>query len=247
MKADNDNPNAPEAWENYFKDGWEKNQGRLQTRLFAKYWLETVALPAEARTLLDVGCAMGDAAPEIHERYPHLKITGCDVSPEALVKARESYGAFASFESWGFDDIHGQYDIIYCSNTLEHFVNHVDIAAALLEHCRWLHVLVPYNELRDGQPLKPVPGEYHVATFLEDSFDDLKRRGLASNIRHWLHPCPIAWSRVPGPVYIGPREAGPPRHDPMWKRLLRPIARRLGWGRKRARSLEIFYEITRVR
>ena len=226
MRVSPINKNTVETWESYFQADWEKNAGRRQTALFARYFLDTVRLPPEAKTLLDVGCGMGDALPEIHARYPHLKLKGCDVSANALEKARQSYGGIADFEEWGFDDIEGHYDVIYCSNTLEHFENHVDIAAGLLAHCRWLYILVPYMELKDGKRLTVDPGEWHVATFDERTFDPLLKRAAATKVRHWLHPCPIAW--------------GPPP-APLWKRAARKVKNTLLGRPPRA---EIFFEVT---
>ena len=72
--------NTTQRWEDYFRHGWEQNNGRSQTHLFARHFLKRVRLPPWARTLLDVGCGMGDAMPEFYARYPNLRLTGCDVS-----------------------------------------------------------------------------------------------------------------------------------------------------------------------
>jgi SAM-dependent methyltransferase len=193
------NKNTKETWEAYFKDGWERNNGRQQTRLFCRFFLETVPLPASARSLLDVGCGMGDALPEFKERYPHLQLTGCDVSTYAIEKARESYGDLAQFETWSFEQISGHFDIIYCSNTLEHFDNYLDIARQLLARCDWLYVLVPYLQFKEGKPIKPGPGQWHMATFSKGSFDPLRSSGCAKKIKSWIRYTPGAWGNGPVP------------------------------------------------
>jgi len=223
-----DNKNTAETWESYSHDEWEKNRGRAQTRLFARYFLETVRLPVEHGTVLDVGCAMGDAAPEFHERYPDLKFTGCDVSDNAIQRAKDDYGNIASFEKWSFSEIRGHYDIIYCSNTLEHFENSLTIAESLLTRCRWLYILVPYLELRDGKRLQTDKSEWHVATFDERSFESLHLAGKARRIRYWLHPCPIAWG---------------PRPTPWLRRVARAVRDRLMGRARQPRLMEIFFEI----
>ncbi len=192
--------NVKESWEAYFQDGWEKNGGRQQTRLFAHYFLRTVRLPNCAESLLDVGCALGDALLEIHRYYPHLRLYGCDISRNATEKARETCGNIAAFYNWDFDQIEGHFDIIYCSNTLEHFENYLDIARGLLTHCRFLYVLVPFLELSGGKPLRAEPGEWHVATFDKHSFDPLVRQGLAQHIRSWVRHTPGAWGTGPIPL-----------------------------------------------
>lgn len=193
MKPSDTPVNSPQFWELYFEQNWEKNDGRMQTRLFAKYFLEKMELPTGVTTLLDVGCGMGDAAAEFHARYPELQITGCDVSAQALAKAQESYGAFATFRQWTFEQIEGRYDAIYCSNTLEHFENHMEIASKLLERCDHLFVLVPYMELRHGKRLTPRADEQHVATFDRRSFDALQRSGAAASIESVVTRAPGAW------------------------------------------------------
>lgn len=194
------NKNTRETWEGYFEDGWEKNRGRRQTQLFAAYFLDTVRLPRSAQTLLDVGCAMGDALPIFREYYPDLELRGCDISSRAIEEARASFGNIATFHTWGFEDIRGSFDVIYCSGTLEHFENNLDIVRGLLRHCRWLYALVPYMEMRHGMRLKPEPGQWHVATIDASTFDPLLREGLVKRVRHWIHPCPVAW----GPPSPGP-------------------------------------------
>lgn len=206
------NRNTRATWEGYFADGWERNRGRQQTWLFARYFLDTFRLPESTRTLLDVGCAMGDALPAFHARYPALELHGCDVSSAAIDQARACYGEIATFHVWGFEEIQGCFDVIYCSNTLEHFENYLNIARQLLTHCKRLYILVPYLELgENGRPLEPADGQWHVATFDAASFDPLMREAKVSRIRHWLHPCPVAWGparpEAPrGGVYPHPAE-----------------------------------------
>jgi cyclopropane fatty-acyl-phospholipid synthase-like methyltransferase len=185
--------NTPEFWEAYMAEQWDANSGRQQTRLFAKYFLDAVQLPKEAKTLLDVSCAKGDGMPEFHARYPNLKLVGQDISELAIQEAQKSYGEIAEFRVAGFEDISEDYDVIFCSNTLEHFENYLEIAEGLLKFCTWLYILVPYRELRRGTQMI----DQHVATFDKRSFDTLLKRGAASGIRHWVRYTPGAWGSGP--------------------------------------------------
>jgi trans-aconitate methyltransferase len=187
------NINTEEFWESYMKNNWDQNMGRRQTQLFAHYFLETVKLPDQARSLLDASCAMGDALPEIRRRYPGLQLFGHDVSEMAIREARKAHGQIATFRVAGFENLREHFDIIYCSNTLEHFERYLDIVDHLLGFCDWLYVQVPFKELRNGKALTVVPGEQHVNTFYEDSFNGLINRGSASAIRHWVRFTPGAW------------------------------------------------------
>jgi hypothetical protein len=188
--------NSPEYWEDYMAHEWDANSGRNQTRLFAKYFLEAVELPSGAKTLLDISCAKGDAMPEFHARYPSLELYGTDISSVAIEEARRSYGEIAQFDVAGFEDLSRRYDIIFCSNTLEHFENNLEIAEQLLGFCGVLYILVPYMQMRRGQRLRPEPGMHHVATFDERSFDPLLKRS-ACEIRSWIRYTPGAWGNGP--------------------------------------------------
>jgi len=192
--------NSLEFWDRYAREHWERKQGREQTRLFALYFLEVVDLPLRSGSLLDMGCAMGDAVVEFHQRCPNLAYTGMDPVPYFIEKAREAYGSIASFKIGGFDDLAETYDIIYCSNTLEHFSNYLEIAQKLLSHCRWLYVMGPYKEMRHGRHLSlQNPADQHVVTFTKQSFSELLPDPCAAK-RHWIRRTPIAWDDGPAPV-----------------------------------------------
>jgi Methyltransferase domain len=189
------NPNTRERSEFVFTEGghWEKNRGRDQTRRFAEFFHKCVHIPWSSFSVLDVGCALGDALPVWHEKYPSAELHGCDVAETAVRRCQETYGGIARFFRASFEEVQGFWDAIYCSNSLEHFEQHVDIAEALLLQCKVLFVLTPFGELRDGSPMQPDGGEYHVATFWRNSFDALIRRDKASRIETLIMGCPRAW------------------------------------------------------
>jgi SAM-dependent methyltransferase len=230
MRLGTNSKNSKSNWDAYFQDEWERRDGRLQTRLFARYFLETVRLPRSARTFIDVGCAMGDGLPEIHRHYKNLRLHGCDISKRAIEQARQDYGHIAAFHQWGFEDIKGDFDIIYCSNTLEHFTQYIDIARALLSHCRWLYILVPFRETVEGRD------QWHVASFDKGSFDSLLMEGRVRSVRMWLHSCPGAWSP----------------HESMHVRCRRAIWQAACRLRRKTfpiapRKMQIFYELEAAR
>jgi SAM-dependent methyltransferase len=189
------NPNTRERSEFVFAEGghWEKNTGRDQTRRFAEFFHQNVRIPWDSFSVLDVGCALGDALRVWHEKYPSAELYGCDVAETAARRCQERYGGIARFFRASFEELQGFWDVIYCSNVLEHFEQHVEIAEALLLRCKVLFVLSPFGELRDGNPLKPNGEEYHVATLYRDSFDALVRRDRASRIETLIMGCPGAW------------------------------------------------------
>ena len=196
-----------EVREDYMANRWDAAGGRQQTRLFAKYFLETVRLPEASKTLLDVGCAKGDAIPEFHRRYPQLKLFASDISEVAIGDARSSYGHLAEIKIHGIDEVSGHYDIIYCSNTLEHFGNYLDVAADLLKHCKWLYILTPYQETSGGKPLVADGPGYvsrHVVTYRDDSFNPLIDREEALSVESKVFYAPIAWGKGPTPWWKKP-------------------------------------------
>jgi SAM-dependent methyltransferase len=189
------NPNTRERSEFVFTEGghWEKNKGRDQTRRFAEFFHQNVRIPWVSFSVLDVGCALGDALRVWHEKYPSAELYGCDVAQTAVKRCQERYGGIARFFRASFEEVQGFWDAIYCSNALEHFEQYVEIAEALLLRCKVLFVLTPFGELRDGSHLQANGEEYHVATFYRNSFDPLVRQGEASRIETLIMGCPRAW------------------------------------------------------
>jgi len=172
--------NSEEGNDNHFQPGglFDLNNGSQQTRLFAEAFHRHVKVPLAADfSLLDAGCALGDALPVWRKYYPHARLHGCDFSAVAIRRCQEVYGDVASFFRASFKDISAYYDVIYCSNVLEHFSDYLRIAEILLHHCSILYVLVPYMELRNGKPLSPESGYYHKTTFHPSSFDALNLSG----------------------------------------------------------------------
>lgn len=190
------NPNSRGHHEVAYTPGgvWDQNQGRRQTRLFAEYFHRHVKVPLSGTfTVLDVGCGLGDALPVWHQHCPEARLYGCDVAQSAVDRCTESYGKIASFFRASFEEIQGNWDVIFCSNTLEHFEQHVEIAQLLLGMCKILYVMTPYRETRNGQPLTPSTGQFHVVTLDESSFSALERSGMAT-IETKVIRAPGAWS-----------------------------------------------------
>lgn len=183
-------------WERYFAVGgdWERHGGRQQTRVFAEHFVRRANLPASGTfSLLDAGCALGDALASFGASFPQASLHGLDFSSTAISRARQSLGDKVHLAQGDLESVRGLFDAIYCSNTLEHFADVHHKTRHLIRHCRRLFVMVPFRELRDGQPLRPNPTQHHQHTFERDSFDFLLREGLASHIDTSVFACPGAW------------------------------------------------------
>ena len=196
-----------EWWENYFAEGggWEKNGGREQSRLFAEHFVRLLKIDRQSSfTLLDVGCALGDSIEVFSRTFPNARLKGLDFSATAVARCRTQFGHLAAFEIGDIDSVVGQFDFIYCSNTLEHFHNYIDKARSMAAHCQRLCVLVPYKELHDGRPLQPRSSEHHQATFYDESFDALMNEGVARQIDRFVFSAPGAWGWTPSDKIMQP-------------------------------------------
>lgn len=211
-----------DQWDAFFRKGgqWEANRGRRQTRLFAEAFCRHTHMKLEDhQSLLDSSCALGDAVPVFSRHFPKAELYACDFSTEAIERCKEEYGNIASFFTSSIEEISGTYDVIYSSNTFEHFVDYKEKARALLEHCRYLCILVPYNENRFGKDLEYDQHFHHVVTFREGSFDFLCEEARASMFhRPAVFTVPRAWSWSLGQRIVQ-------THKNMVRRLLnRPVA-----------------------
>ena len=180
----------------YFKENgaWEQEDGKKQTELFARYFDQIITLPTGKFTLLDVGCALGQAAVFFARRYPEATVSATDISDVAISRGKAQYGDMVNFFTEEIGRINGQYDVIYCSNVLEHFHDFTQKTLHLATCCRRLCIMVPYNQRQRGRRLVPDASNFeHQYSFYEDSFDFLLDEGLATGIETAFHPCPVAW------------------------------------------------------
>jgi SAM-dependent methyltransferase len=147
-------------------------------------------------SLLDSSCALGDALPIFNKHFPKVQLYACDFSTEAIQRCKERFADLASFFTASLEEIPDVYDVIYSSNTLEHFCDYKEKARTLLQHCRYLCILVPYDERsKCGKDLEYGPYCHHVVTFREHSFDFLLDEGLAKKIHQpKVFAVPKAWS-----------------------------------------------------
>jgi SAM-dependent methyltransferase len=183
-------------WEEYFTHdgGWESNGGRQQTRIFAENFTTRIQLaPNTPFSILDAGCALGDAIKHFSKVYPQASIYGIDFSKTSIYRCKNELGDIATFSVSDIGEIEEHYDIIYCSNTLEHFSDFEDKARDLALHCNRLCILVPFNELNDGKPLIPCVQQHHQHTFKLDSFDFLVQEDLSQEIKTHVFSCPGTW------------------------------------------------------
>lgn len=144
--------NSKKYWDVRFVNDWESNHGREQTKFFAgiavdnlPHWLVN-NINTNKYTVCDVGCAEGDAVPILNNKLYKAKVCGIDFSEEAILKAKKNYPNY-EFQQGAIEGIEKNYDVLFCSNVLEHFVNPFDMLENMLNKTnKHLILLVPFQE-----------------------------------------------------------------------------------------------------
>lgn len=121
--------NSVGYWDQRFKScDWERNQGRVQSTLFACTAADTLLHHPlmdqirAATSFHDVGCAEGDGTAVWRTMLGRKRVqtTGSDFSVEAVVSARNRFPD-VHFYHVSLQNLGQDYDVTYCSNVLEHF------------------------------------------------------------------------------------------------------------------------------
>jgi hypothetical protein len=159
--------NSPEYWEARFTSGdWDARLGPEQSRFFAELALSLVSpsvrddLRERRASVCDWGCGEGEGTAALAAAWGG-RVTGLDVSRTAVERAcaRHPGVAFAVSVS-GLDR---EYDVLFTSNTLEHFAGPWDVLSSMLTRVsRYAIVLVPFEERERI--------EEHAFTFELESF-----------------------------------------------------------------------------
>ncbi|MFZ6864264.1 methyltransferase [Undibacterium sp. Ji67W] len=149
--------NSENYWDRRFKEDWQINAGPKQSRFFAQIALENLpqwlitAMRREALSIADWGCAQGDGTNVWLNYLLPSQITGVDFSSIAIEQASEQYPALRFInEDWVSSNLteNGKsFDLIFSSNTLEHFHNPFEVLDKICERSKLGIVLaLPFNE-----------------------------------------------------------------------------------------------------
>jgi len=161
-----DTKNSSQYWDARFDSGdWTDHGGREQTIKYAHLLVSQWSIASDfCGTILDFGCALGDAIPVYKEAIPKAKFIGLDHSGDAIKQCREKYAKVADFIE-GDQGAVPRVDVIITSHTMEHISDDLNIVKTLLTKCRELYVVVPYRE-------DPLFHE-HVRAYDEARYDKL--------------------------------------------------------------------------
>jgi glycosyltransferase involved in cell wall biosynthesis len=160
--------NSEAYWSGRFSTDWEKSDGRHQSRFFAELatrliprWLSS-AIRIDRLTICDWGCALGDGTDMLAAAFD-TSVTGIDFSPVAIESAQSTYRNCEFIARNVLTcPIERRWDILFTSNTLEHFAEPWAILRLLSRNIEaGLVLLVPYHEV--------VRHEEHAYTFTADN------------------------------------------------------------------------------
>jgi glycosyltransferase involved in cell wall biosynthesis len=185
--TDTNTLNSDVYWNNRFAENWEACEGPRQSRFFARIAVEHLPrwlieqLKRQSLTLADWGCAQGDGT-DVWAAYIDAKqITGIDFSSVAVEQAVQRYPSIRFInEDWlaENDDQQSRFDVVFSSNTLEHFHKPYDALHAICMRANKAFVLaLPYKELERI--------DEHFFSFLPENIPTVLRNGFR-----------LVWSQV---------------------------------------------------
>ncbi|WP_288842425.1 glycosyltransferase [uncultured Deefgea sp.] len=147
--------NSDQYWDLRFSTDWDENSGMEQSRFFAKIAFNNVpewliqTIRKNKYTVADWGCAQGDGTDVLRDFFDASQLTGIDFSEVAIETATSRYPAIKfKHENWLDSSIElSRYDVVFSSNTLEHFHDSFSVLNKIANYANKLVVLaLPYRE-----------------------------------------------------------------------------------------------------
>lgn len=174
-------------WDNRFTEDWEHCKGPEQSRFFARIAIENLPrwligqLRREALTIADWGCAQGDGTDVWASYIDAQQIVGIDFSANAIEQATQRYPAIRFInEDWLLTgtDQGESFDVVFSSNTLEHFHKPYEVLHAIANHAKKaIALILPYKELERI--------DEHFFSFLPENIPLVLKNGFR-----------LVWSRI---------------------------------------------------
>lgn len=149
--------NSDSYWNTRFAENWEACEGPKQSRFFARIAVEHLPhwlmeqLKRQSLTLADWGCAQGDGTNVWASYIDAQQIVGVDFSSMAIEQAVQRYPAIRFInEDWLEEggEQRETFDVVFSSNTLEHFHKPYETLHAICSRAKKAIVLaLPYKEI----------------------------------------------------------------------------------------------------
>lgn len=145
--------NSEEYWDGRFRSGdWDEKEGREQSLFFYRLALKLMPvwlkdkIKNERLSVLDLGCAEGEGVSLFKNEFKASRISGADISAAAIERASTYYPDCDFFRA-DINNIPESFDVIFSSNTLEHFEKPFDAIQNILPHTKkYFVLLVPFRE-----------------------------------------------------------------------------------------------------
>jgi len=118
-------------------------------------------------SILDFGCALGDAIPVYKQSYPNATLSGYDISESAIKYCRKKYSRIATFHTGEISNL-PFHDVVIASHVMEHLSDDKIIIKSIFKRCKELFVFVPYRE-------SPLYTE-HINYYEENYYDSISPR-----------------------------------------------------------------------
>lgn len=147
--------NSNEWWNEYFKEGtWEKYEGEKQTLFFVSLFVRNCPFNLKEELtnsnydFCDIGCAFGEGTEYLYRTFGS-NVTGIDFSESAIKEASIRF-PYLQFIKCDLENLPQNYDVIFCSNVLEHLVAPHDKLKKLCSYAnKYVILLVPYEDDSD--------------------------------------------------------------------------------------------------
>lgn len=147
--------NSRDYWDMRFSGDWEEKGGGEQTAFFGRLALEMLPswfrkrVQSAEMTFCDWGCGTGEATAILADELG-VNVAGVDFSEVAIESARKFHPKHAFYaEDWLSSQKSGsrKFDVVFSSNTLEHFHEPWDVFRELTLHARsYVVLLLPFME-----------------------------------------------------------------------------------------------------
>lgn len=149
--------NSDSYWDARFSEDWEAFDGPAQSKFFARIAVEHFptwfrsALYRHSLSVADWGCAQGDGTRVLNDYVTNGCLTGIDFSSVAINDAVQRHPNIRFIHSNWLEGVASDeevYDVVFSSNTLEHFTKPFDVLIRLCDRATKAIVLaLPYREV----------------------------------------------------------------------------------------------------